>query len=741
MSADDTELKATLDQLQHTDFALPNAQGVALDCDLVMKGGITSGVVYPLAVLNLAQRYRFHSIGGTSAGAIAASVTAAAEYGRENGGFNRLVDVVHTLNKDGFLANVFQPSAELRPLMQLIFLVLDFKRHIKTQTDFIPSRLNLTGGVLKFLWALTLAPAKLPTLVGGLIGAALAALGASGWIVAALQAGAAGKALWQFLWGILIIILCGWLGSLLGTLVQLLRTELPGNDYGLCRGQPVPDHARHRLVSAQGEDSPALTKWLAETIDTLANMPAKQPLTFGLLGAKKVKRPGSNEYIEQPIRLNTVTTNLSQGQPYIMPFTNRQFMFSEEEFRDFFPGPVVDYMVQHAYQPQHFAMPATIVDARGRTHTLRFLPESEHLPVIVGVRMSLSFPILMSAVPLWTISRDVFSTPEFRQRTPGSRFALRAEYVRRNWFSDGGICSNFPIHFYDQLLPPYPTFGINLGQLTINTNPKKRAAGKLPGIDFQWEELTQPDTSQDYSTAPEAHVPEANVNLPSAYPHDRPGPLWEEIDASLPGFLNAIINTGLFYRDIVQSRLPSYYDRIVTIYLNDREGGINLDMPPETIAKIAQQGYKAADEIINKFNFEHHQWVRMRLMLGKLEHELIDLHDPLFPQKPVVNQQRLVALVNDITTFLTENGITQNSVQRVLQAQQQAYAQPATRYPYARDDAWIQAVLPQLYVFLLMIQQWGSAERAQLQLDALDETRAELSKREDHIRLRVTPEL
>jgi hypothetical protein len=180
MSTDDAELTATLQQLQNTDFALPNTQGVALDCDLVMKGGITSGVVYPLAVLNLAQRYRFHSIGGTSAGAIAASVTAAAEYGRENGGFNRLVDVVHTLNKDGFLANVFQPSAELRPLMQLIFLVLDFKRHIKTQTDFIPSRLNLTGGVLKFLWALTLAPAKLPTLVGGLIGAALAALGASG---------------------------------------------------------------------------------------------------------------------------------------------------------------------------------------------------------------------------------------------------------------------------------------------------------------------------------------------------------------------------------------------------------------------------------------------------------------------------------------------------------------------------------------------------------------------------------
>jgi hypothetical protein len=40
-------------------------------CDIVMKGGITSGIVYPRAVSRLARDYRFQSIGGTSAGAIA----------------------------------------------------------------------------------------------------------------------------------------------------------------------------------------------------------------------------------------------------------------------------------------------------------------------------------------------------------------------------------------------------------------------------------------------------------------------------------------------------------------------------------------------------------------------------------------------------------------------------------------------------------------------------------------------
>jgi hypothetical protein len=32
-------------------------------CDLVMKGGVTSGVVYPPAIFELAQHYHFRSIG------------------------------------------------------------------------------------------------------------------------------------------------------------------------------------------------------------------------------------------------------------------------------------------------------------------------------------------------------------------------------------------------------------------------------------------------------------------------------------------------------------------------------------------------------------------------------------------------------------------------------------------------------------------------------------------------------
>jgi hypothetical protein len=61
------------------------AKDELLDCDIVMAGGVTSGIIYPGAVAMIARRYSFHCIGGTSVGAIAAAVTAAAEYGRRTG--------------------------------------------------------------------------------------------------------------------------------------------------------------------------------------------------------------------------------------------------------------------------------------------------------------------------------------------------------------------------------------------------------------------------------------------------------------------------------------------------------------------------------------------------------------------------------------------------------------------------------------------------------------------------------
>lgn len=64
-------------EFKATDFELPDGDAPG-ECDLVLKGGVTSGVVYPYAILELARRYRFRSVGGTSAGGIAAAFAAAA---------------------------------------------------------------------------------------------------------------------------------------------------------------------------------------------------------------------------------------------------------------------------------------------------------------------------------------------------------------------------------------------------------------------------------------------------------------------------------------------------------------------------------------------------------------------------------------------------------------------------------------------------------------------------------------
>src|SRR4030095_10566607 len=84
--------------------------------------------------------------------------------------------------------------------------------------------------------------------------------------------------------------------------------------------------------------------------------------------------------------------------------------------------------------------------SRFRAAGLHPLPYGRDMPVILAVRMSLSFPGLLSAVPLHRID-----------------FSDSGQPIVKHWFSDGGITSNFPLHFFDNPIPRRPTFAINLG--------------------------------------------------------------------------------------------------------------------------------------------------------------------------------------------------------------------------------------------------------------------------------------
>jgi predicted acylesterase/phospholipase RssA len=96
-------------------------------CDLIMKGGIASGIAYPAAVLAMKDRYRFVNIGGASAGAIAAAATAAAEYARDSAaledGFTRLNEMRLAIQQPDMLRQLFRPTRRARPVIDLLFAV------------------------------------------------------------------------------------------------------------------------------------------------------------------------------------------------------------------------------------------------------------------------------------------------------------------------------------------------------------------------------------------------------------------------------------------------------------------------------------------------------------------------------------------------------------------------------------------------------------------------------------------
>ena len=93
-------------------------------CDLVMKGGVTSGVVYPSAIQEISKEFNFVGIGGTSAGAIAAAVTAAAEYRRrpagDMAGFDTLRSVSKEMSDSDRLFDLFRPDLVTKSHFNLV---------------------------------------------------------------------------------------------------------------------------------------------------------------------------------------------------------------------------------------------------------------------------------------------------------------------------------------------------------------------------------------------------------------------------------------------------------------------------------------------------------------------------------------------------------------------------------------------------------------------------------------------
>lgn len=529
----------------------------AAECDIILKGGITSGIVYPSALSLLATHYRLRSIGGTSAGAIAAAAAAAAEYGRTSGAFDRLSVLPATLgetdeNGRTRLFRLFEPQRSTKALFDLLVAGL------------MPDARHGWLAALRWLFS---AIANFP--IAALVIAAACALGA-----ALLLAGDVSP----LRLGLTVLIAIVAFVLLLAAWILIVAARRIGaNGYGLCTGM--------------GSES-ALTPWLYGTLQSLASRAPDAPLTFGDLWKNPDPadaKPGDalRETHLRRIDLRLMTTALSHGRPYSFPLEINDFHFDAAEWRLLFPPVVIDHLIARAG--------AAI--AEGPLAGKYRLCAMEDLPIIVPVRMSLAFPVLLSAVPLWRVRRD----PD--RDHPGQWLDV-AEKV---WFSDGGICSNFPVHFFDATLPSRPTFGIDLtDDRFVRANPEDPQ-------DFVW--------------------------MP---PHNGSGAMTEIVDVdrggrpSVIGFFASIVRTMQDWSDATQLGAPGFRDRVVHVRLTADEGGLNLRMRPELIARVAARGTEAARVLLAHYahhdppagtvtGWRNHRWVRYRVAMRLIEQSLAGL--------------------------------------------------------------------------------------------------------------------
>ena len=547
-------------------------------CDLVMKGGITSGIVYPNAVLSLARQYRFKNIGGTSAGAIAAAVAAAAALGdrrRHAGqaveaqvGFPGLATVSAELSRRGFIYSLFQPAHGARTAYRLLVMI--------TGKSSLPRKIAC---LLAAVFAI--APLELLATLVGLLGI--------GWLAGGVDG----------VWATLLpSLLCAYGAGVLASALRVARVARR-NLLGLCSGATQADAS-----------TPALTDWLHARLQALAGLPADRPLTFGDL--HQAPRYAGEPAGAHAISLQMITTCVSHTEPRTLPFSAAHFWFVREEFLQLFPASVVDWLVAQAGAPQR-------VDGRDYYR----LVDGEQLPVLVATRMSLSFPLLISAVPLHEPARRERRCEPAAAPTPGRDSSNVADSMegltsggqncgpvitafRVCWFSDGGISSNFPIHLFDAALPRWPTFGINL------VYPRHADAVLLSDAEGQGEQ---------------AQIERA-VFLPT---ENRQG--WQRsyqsiakplAAAEMSGFLFSIVSTMQNWRDVLQARAPGYRDRIVHVSLHGDEGGMNLDMPQDVLSRIAAKGSVAGERFCD-FSFANHYWIRWRNLASAYQRYTLEI--------------------------------------------------------------------------------------------------------------------
>lgn len=699
---------------------------VRRSADITMKGGTTSGVVYPLAVCEIARRFRLRNVGGASAGAIAASFAAAAEVGRTGlmnpatrgslaptelpaaptagrtrTGFVGLADLAAWFTQADAAAGsadelrigqLFKPTPVARPLFRVIIAAMRSRYAqipLLITGAFGPVSLVVTVAVIVLAplaatswndrlghalvgYPLTMAWLLALTLliIGGVVLAVLVkqqratqrtvptdlvepiraqgtppppslTLAATAFGGGVALAGVLGVAtdLWSevgpfrllLVWLIMVLAV---VGVQLAALLRLV-THARDHRFGLISGAN-PDTStstswwNRRWDTLAGAPRPTvdpnLMDWMTTMLSDLAGLPTGQVLRFGHLwfGAGFTAQSwvsdasltaASLSARDRLVNLELMTSELVHG-------VSMRFPLDPDQVRDPAGRPLIFLRRSDLEGPSGMLLPRTVIDAlcaeaaqSARDVTtgesiedLHPLPMPWDLPVVFAVRLSMALPALFQSIRMYRHEvarpvRDDFGalvTRDGRQlRYPAG--STQTLWVQEMWMSDGGITSNFPIHFFDNPLPLWPTLGINLG-----THP--------PG--FGHQDVWLPSDAQ------------ARTSVPT------------KLGQSLLGFGAGVFNTAMSWRDTSQTFMPAYRGRIAWVRQRSDEGGSNLFMDRERISALALRGAMAGARLSRRFaadgQWQRHQWLRLRVALGNLSsldaRTAVSMADPTYAE-------------------------------------------------------------------------------------------------------------
>jgi hypothetical protein len=463
-------------------------------------------------------------------------------------------------DKELVLLRLFQPDPATRGLFTLM---MGFMKK------------GALGGALR-------APLAFPA--GALAAALILAVGLVLWL--------AGVGFWVVMLALALAIVAK-VGGLAWSIWRAVG-RLPANGFGLCTLGPGSVGDKDGL--------PALTTWLHEKLQAIVHgegaTDADPVVTFAdlwgidraLEGPERIEalRAASRDGAAREVDLQMMTTDLTHGRPLRLPSPYQRYaarlehgggaLFRISELERYFPRPVMEHLKAWG-EPISPDIVALLPD--GGADFRRF-PMGPDLPVVVATRMSLSFPGLISAVPLWDVDHSDAEHPR----------------LERVVFSDGGIASNFPVHFFDAPLPQRPTFGLHLTVFPEGVKPPVGIGNQASAIEPPPEDVTLPAPGE---------------------PRDM---------RTLPQLFGAIVDAMQNWRDNVQAAQPGFRDRMVHIRLGDGEGGMTLNMRRGKVLDLSDRGAEAAKVLIARFAdagagartpWNNHRYVRFRITMGVTE--------------------------------------------------------------------------------------------------------------------------